>query len=258
MIAGLVIGATAWSATRSLPYAIESGALGAWSAGLADLDSSYEAAGDHAWYPLPCHLVPFGRSIADRLQSLTHAKLLHSLAAIAGFTLLGEALAWLPGSSYARMQLIVATWVIFAFLLYAMRTFLRTALWRSMRGPALVMAGSAYALWETWFGHLPYLRTLPPEWFIVAWGGGFAGSAALEILSSRGVPLLWPLGWRIRLPLAGDTGGIREMAIMVAFIAYALGWWLNHYPSFHKVVVIWGVIAVTLAHSLGMFLDRWL
>ena len=258
VIAGLLAGAITWNFTRVLPYGFEAGGLAAWSAVLADLDSAWEFAGDHAKYPPATQAVPFGRSVADRLHSRMHVKFLHSIAAVGLFWLAGTALAHLPPASYARMELVLAAWVIFAVVRYLFHTILRHPLRSVVRVSLALGAGLAWVMWEVLHGRLPGYRMLPVGWFMLGWVGGFAGNVTLEALSTQGVPLLWPLRWRFRVPLFGETGGLRDGWVVAAFLVIWLGWWWNHYPSFHVLVVDFELLGVQIFGSAGQLLKRWL
>ena len=256
VIAGLLAGAITWNLTRVLPYGFEAGALAAWSSVLADLDSAWEFAGDHAKYPPATQAIPFGRSVADRLHSRIHLKFLHSIAAMALFAVAGVLLTRLPSRSYARMELILSTWVIFAVVRYLFRTIGRFPIRSILRVTFVVGVGVTMALWAAFNGHLPGYRMLPAPWFILGWAGGFACNIAIETLSARGVPLAWPLHWQFRVPLLGETGGLRDGWAVGAFLVIWVGWWWNHYPSFHALVVGFEILGAQMYDSAGQFLQR--
>ena len=258
VIAGLLAGAITWNLTRVMPYGFEAGALAAWTAVLADLDSAWEFAGDHAKYPPATQAVPFGRSVADRLHSRMRHKFLHSIAGMALFGVVGVLLTRMPSGSYARTELILSTWVIFAVVRYLFRAILRFPIRSILRVTFVVGVGVAIALWAAFNGHLPGYRMLPAHWFLLGWAGGFGCNIAIEILSTRGVPLLWPLRWQFRVPLLGETGGLRDGWAVGAFLVIWTGWWWNHYPSFRALIVGFEMLGVQLCDSAGRFLQRWL
>ena len=173
------------------------------------------------------------------------------------FAAAGVLLTRLPSGSYARAGLILSTWVIFAVVRYLFRTILRFPIRSILRVTFVVGVGVAIALWAAFNGHLPGYRMLPAQWFLLAWVGGFGCNIAIETLSTRGVPLAWPLRWRIRAPVLGETGGLRDGWAVGALLAVWVGWWWNHYQGFHVFVVGFEMLGALLLHSAQQFLQHW-
>jgi hypothetical protein len=235
-IVGLVAGSLIWNSTRVLPYGIEVGVLSCWAGCLSDIDDAYEFAGDHSKWPPASFCLPFGRAIVDRIQSVFTVKFLHSIAGVIVFVALGQALTLLPMSIYARFQMILAGWIIFVFGQYLFKTIFRDLLRNSIRVTLVFFAATAFAIWEIIHGRFSWFHPLPAHQFVFALLLGFGGSVMLELLSSRGIPLLWPLPVGFKVPILAETGGVRERAAVVVFIGLWCCWWWDHYPTFHFIV----------------------
>ncbi len=255
VIGGLLIGAITWNSTRSLSYGIEAGALAGWAATLPDLDSAYEFTGDHAKYPPATQAIPFGRSITDRLHSRFHLPFFHSVAALMIFWGTGKVLTLLSLTSYAEMELILYTWVIFSLARYLFRTVLRQPLRSILRVTFVSGVVLVFVLWETLNGSMPGYGTLPATWFVFAWVGGFGGNIAMETLSARGAPLLWPIPLPLKIPVLGETGGVRESWAVGTFLIMWLLWWWNHDTSFHAIGVQFVLLGELLWKSVSGFLN---
>lgn len=258
VVMGLLAGAITWNVTRQLAYGIEAGALGGWAALLPDLDAAYELACDHAKYPPAAQSVPFGRILTGRLHSWGHSKFLHSVFGFCAFMAIAGVLTLLHRGSYARMEIIIETWIIFALASYLFRTILRRALRGVIRVTVVYVTVVAVAMWELWYGHVPGYRSLPEFWFTLALAIGVGGSIATEILSSRGAPFLWPIPWRIKVPLLGETGGLRESWAVALFLVVWTIWWWDHYPSFHGIVITFIPSVLGLIDRLRLFILRML
>lgn len=258
VVMGLVAGAVTWNFTRQLPYGIEAGALAGWAALLPDLDSAYEFAGDHSKYPPATLAVPFGRNVADRLHSWGRIKFLHSVFGFSAFMALGELLTLLHRGSYAGMELIVETWIIFAVARYLFLTILRHPLREIIRVTLVYLAAVAAGMWEFWYGHAPGYASLPPHWFTLALAIGVGGNILTELLSARGIPVLWPIPWDLKIPLLGETGGLREGRAMLFFLIAWTIWWWDHYPSFHGIVIAFIPSVIVLVVKAQQFIVRML
>lgn len=254
VIIGLLVGAVTWNFSRALSFGVEAGALAGWTAVLPDLDSAYEFACDHTKYPPAAMAVPFGRFVTDRLHSCGHSRFLHSVLAFVGFFAVGAALTLLPRDNYARMEQIFAIWIIFALTHYLIRAVLRDLLREIVRVVPIIAAGIAWVIWEIWYGRMPGYHLLPAKWFLLAWAGGIGGNIVAELLSSRGVPLLWPIKWQLKVPLLGEMGGLRESWVVGVFLACWTWWWWNHYPSIHPITVDLKGMAITFVpFVIGLF-----
>lgn len=234
VVAGFIAGGFIWSSSHVLPLGIEGGILAGWAALLPDLDAAYEFACHYAKYPFAAMFFPFGRLVTDRLHSWSRFKLLHSLLGFAFFVLLAKVVSMLPIGVYADIQLIVEGWIIFSlgrYLFHApWRNFLRT---EYVQIRVLYFVGVAIAIWAVMYGHVPGFVALPEHWFVVSVVLGTGITIVIELLSARGVPLLWPLTWQVRIPLIGETGGAREALAMKLFLFGWFIWWTNHYPNWH-------------------------
>jgi hypothetical protein len=234
MVAGLVAGGFVWSSSHVGPLGIESGVLAGWAALMPDLDAAYEFVCHYAKYPFAAMFFPFGRLVTDRLHSWARFKFLHSLCGFAFFVLLAKAVSMLYIGVYAQIQLIVAIWIIFSLGRYLFHATWREFI-RIQWGPVRLayIAGVATAIWAVMYGRVPGFVMLPRHWFVVSVALGVGTSIVVELLSARGIPLLWPLRWQVRIPLIGETGGARESLAMKLFVLGWFIWWTNHYPKWH-------------------------
>jgi hypothetical protein len=234
-IVGLVAGSIIWNSTGVLPYGIEAGVLACWAACLSDIDAAYEFAGDHSKYPPASLSLPFGRTIVDRVQSVATVKFLHSIAGVIVFVALGQLVTLLPNSIYARFQMILAGWIIYFLGKYLFKTICRHLLRNSVRVTLVFFAATAFAIWEFVHGRFSWFHPLPAHQFVLALLLGFGGSVVLELLSSRGIPLLWPLPVNFKIPMLAQTGGLRETVSVGVFVGLWCCWWWYHYPTFHFI-----------------------
>ena len=258
VVMGLLAGAITWNSTRQLPYGIEAGVLGAWASVLPDLDAAYEFVCDHTKYPPAVQSVPFGRIVTGRLHSWGRCTFLHSVFGFCFFMSIGGVLTLLHKDSYARMELVVAAWTIFALASYLYRTILRRMLRCVVRVAVVYVVLVAVAMWDLWYGYVPGYRSLPEFWFTLALAIGVGGSIATETLSSRGAPLLWPIPWHVKVPLMGETGGLRETWAVALFLVVWTIWWCDHYPSFHGIVITFIPSVLGLIDRLRLFILRML
>ncbi len=75
---------------------------------------------------------------------------------------------------------------------------------------------------------LPHARVEPwtfarPSWFVLAVGVGYLAHLVGDMLTARGVPLLWPFSWRARIPVIGHTGdrSLSEHLVLGVWIGFA-------------------------------------
>ncbi|WP_298442858.1 metal-dependent hydrolase [Ferrimicrobium sp.] len=242
VIVGLVAGSIVWNTTRVLPYGIEAGVLACWAGCLPDLDGAYEFAGDHAKYPPATLTLPFGRTIVDRVQSVVHVKFLHSVVALIAFVALGELVTLLPSTIYAHFQMFLAGWLFYVFAKYFYKTILRHLIQDAVSAILIYWAITGFVIWALVYEHFPGFHPLPARWFVLTLVLGFGGSVAIELFSARGIPLLWPSTWRVRIPILAETGGVREVIAVVVFVSLWCCWWWYHYPTFHLVAMDLGAI----------------
>ncbi|MHB1734291.1 MAG: metal-dependent hydrolase [Ferrimicrobium acidiphilum] len=235
VIVGLVAGSIVWNTTRVLPYGIEAGVLACWAGCLSDIDAAYEFAGDHTKYPPAALSLPFGRTIADRVQSMTPIKFLHSIIGVIAFVVLGQLITLLPSTIYARFQMFFAGWIIYFVAKYLFKAILRHPLRGIIRVTLVFFALTGFGIWEFIHGRFSWFHPLPAHWFVLTLLLGFGGSVVLELLSSRGIPLLWPLPQNFKIPIFAETGGVREVIIVVTFVGLWCCWWWYHYPTFHFI-----------------------
>lgn len=71
------------------------------------------------------------------------------------------------------------------------------------------------------------LRTVPWPWLAVG-TAGYGSHLLCDALTPAGVPLLWPLAWRLRLGGWVRTGGTLEQAVFLPGATAALVWALWH------------------------------
>jgi inner membrane protein len=62
-----------------------------------------------------------------------------------------------------------------------------------------------------------------PLLWVAAAVAGYGSHIILDALTMRGVPLLWPLPWHVRVPLLWLLGGLLEFLVMIAALG-ALAW----------------------------------
>ncbi len=67
-------------------------------------------------------------------------------------------------------------------------------------------------------GYWGYVHPISPLWLATLAGGGTALHLVGDILTVEGVPLLYPMRWRLRIPLVGHTSSMRE-SILGAILA---------------------------------------
>lgn len=255
VILGFFAGAVVWSSTRSLLYGLEAAPLGGWAALLVDLDSPYEFVCKHTRRPAAAGAFPFGRRLADRLQSFGQGRFLHSLAGFAFFFILAKAMASYIGI-YATLFPLVAVWMIFSLSRQSWRAIKEGNLqYDEFYGGFLLclivlIAASLFVLTT------PLRWMLPQNWFIAGFMMGVGGNIVLELLSARGVPLLWPIRWHLRAPLIGETGGAREPWIVGLFLFGWVMWWANNYPGVHHFYTQVGVAKVLVVTAGIEYLKR--
>jgi inner membrane protein len=90
------------------------------------------------------------------------------------------------------------------------------------RGPLHSLAALALAWWVGLV--LGLLLAVDGLAGVVAFGWGV--HLLLDALTPRGVPLLWPLGLRFRVPPGLVTGGLAEQVVLLGGLM-ACGWWIG-------------------------------
>ena len=251
VIVGVFAGSALWSCSHSLVEGLEAVPVAGWAVLLMDMDSPYEFVCKHTRRPAASSALPFGRSLSDYLQSFGQGRFLHSFFGFALFFAFAKAVPMLHINVYADFCDLVAVWIVFS---------LTRQLWHAIKAsdfPHDEFYGWFYLLGIGIFFAILYL--MPTPWhglmpsgaFFSAFVMGAGGNIALELLGARGVPLLWPLRQRVRLPLIGETGGAREPWVVGLFFVGWFFWWSNNYPTPHHA---YGQIAVaaSLAWAAGI------
>ncbi len=137
-----------------------------------------------------------------------HRKATHSLLAAGavgyGFTVLGHC-AWAIPVTVAVCTAVVLRLVLPLHL---------------PKGSATALAVPLLAGWATWHSEMGMWRLASHAHLLHQWGwlGAVAGAGICwhligDVLTKEGVPLLWPLPWRLALPLVGHTDSKRERAL---------------------------------------------
>ncbi len=234
IIMGLVGSTLVWSGgEHKLFPVLVGGVVGAWAGVLPDIDSPYEFAARRAEYAPGTLALPFGKTLCDHLHSKYYVKFLHSLVGLAFLWALARASYLIPIDVYAIFETIVAIWAIFFLERLVYHTFGRWLLRNAEGKLLLLLAVPVVGILFIFPSSVTII--LPPALFVKIFVVGVALNVFVEFLSATGAPLLWPLRWKLRIPLIGETAGKRENLVVFGFCFWWFLWTAN--PKFHRLMV---------------------